>query len=307
MLIRTIAEQDYPQAAEIHNAQNEPHWCLTSEQMRRSDEVMRERAPHYRRYIAEKDKEVIATGYLTPTWAGQTVPGRVWMSLFTRSDYRNTGVDTALLEHALTEFEQPIQEVWSCVREDFVPMSGYLEGFAEQFRTFGSELHLSEFDATTFAPLVKRLEAEGVVIKHYVDLSSDPNRDEKLLMLHTETEADAPYHEPIVPQHHPDIHDDDMDQSGVFVAVKDSEYVGYAGLEVDDKPHKNIGFTGVLRSYRNRGIGTVLGARAAEYAKSSGYTELGAGGAKENVAMQKVLRKLGFEIEPDWVTLAKTL
>ena len=307
MLIRSILEEDYSQAVKIHNAQNEPHWHLTPEQMRRSDEVMLERAPHYQRYVAEKGKEVIATGYLTPTWAGQSVSGRVWISIFTRSDYRNTGVDTQLLEHALSESELSIQEIWSCVREDFVPMSGYLEGFAEQFRSFGSELHLSEFDAATIAPLVKRLETEGVVTKHYADLSSDPDRDEKLLSLHAKTEANAPHHEPIIPQHHPDIRNDDMDQNSVFVAVKDGKYVGYVGLEVDDRTKTGLAFLGVLRSYRNRGIGTVLGARVAGYAKSSGYTALGTGGAKENAAIQKVLRKLGFEIEPDWVTFAKTL
>ena len=307
MLIRTIAEQDYPRAANIHNAQNEPHWYLTPEQMQRSDEVKRRNDPHYRRYIAEKDGEVIATGYLTPTWAGVTVPGRVWTGIFTRATYRNTSVDTGLLEHALTQFEQPLREVWGCVREDFVPMSGYLNGFTEQFRSFGSELHLSKFDVAKFAPLMKRLETEGVTLKRYADLSSDPNRDEKLLSLHAETEADAPHHEPIIPAHYPNIHDADMDQSSVFVAVKEGHYIGCVGLEVNDKPHKNIGFLGVLRPYRNRGIGTVLGARAAEYAKSSGYTELGIGGAKENIALQRVLRKLSFEIEPDWVTFVKTL
>ena len=306
MLIRRIIEEDYPQATEIHNAQNEPHFQTKPEFLQRSDEIMRRAVPQYRRYVAEKGEEVIATGYITPTWAGTTVPGRVCMSIFTRSDYRNTGVDTALLEHALTHAELSVQEVWSCVREDFVPMSGYLDGFAEQFRSFGSELHLSTFDAAQFTPLTKRLEAEGIFLKRYADLSSDPNRDEKLLSLHAETEADAPYLEPIVPQRHPDIHDD-IDQSSVFVAVKNGEYVGYVGLEVDDKPHKNIGFIGVLRPYRNRGIATALGAGVTALTKTQGYTELGTGGAKENAALQRVLRKLGFEIEPDWVTFSKAL
>ena len=44
-----------------------------------------------------------------------------------------------------------------------------------------------------------------------------------------------------------------------------------------------------------------------KYAKTKGYSELGTGGAKENAPIQRVLRKLGFEIEPEWVTFSKKL
>ncbi len=308
MLIRNIAEQDYPQVAKIHNAQNEPHFQTTPEQMQRSDEAFRRSDPHCRRYVAEKDGEVIATGYLTPTWAGSTVSGRAWTGVTTRADHRHTGVDTRVLEYALTHSDLSAKEVWSCVREDFVPMSGYLEGFIEQFRSYGGELDLSQFDAAEFSPLTKRLEAEGVTIKPYPDLSDDAERDEKLLALHAETEADAPYHEPIIPKHHPDIHSPEMNQSSVFVAVHDKQYVGYTGLEVDGRTTTAIAFLGVSRAYRYRGIGTALGTLVAEFAKSSGYTELNAGGgAKENASMQRVLRKLSFEIEPEWVTFSRKL
>ncbi len=307
LLIRSITEQDYPRAVEIHNAQNELHFQTTLEQMQRSDEVKRRSDLHYERYVAEKNGEVIATGYLTPTWAGTSVAGRVWVGIFTRADHRNTGVDTRLLEHALAKSEQPIQEIWSCVRSDFVPMSGYLEGFTEQFRSYGGELDLSQFDAAKFQPLVKRLGAEGVTIKPYADLSNDAERDENLLALHAETEADAPYHAPIIPAHHPDIHSPEMNQSSVFVAVRNGQYVGYVGLEKSESDQTAIAFLGVSRPYRNQRIGTALGVLAAEFAKSK-YTELNAGGgAKENVTMQRVLHRLGFEIEPDWVTFSKRL
>ena len=308
MLIRSIAEQDYPQATEIHNAQNEPHFQITPEQMQRSDEIKRRSDPYYRRYVAEKDGEVIATGYLTTNWAGTTVSGRMWTGIVTRADHRNTGIDTRVLEYALTHFNLSAKEVWSCVREDFVPMSGYLKGFTEQFRSFGGELDLSQFDATKFSPLRKRLEAEGVAIKPYPDLLGDAERDEKLLALHAETEADAPYHEPIIPKHHPDIHSPEINRSSVFVAVHNGRHVGHVGLEASNGDKTGLSFLGVSRPYRNQGIGTALGAQVAEFAKSRGYTELNAGGgAKENASMQRVLRKLGFEIEPDWVTFSRKL
>ena len=305
LLIRRITSEDYPQATDIHNAQNEPHWQTTPEQMQRSDEVKRRSDPHYRRYVAEEGG-VVATGYLTPTWAGTTVAGRVWTGIFTRAQYRNKGVDTRLLEHALTHSSLSVQEVWSCVRSDFVPMSGYLTGFGERFRSFGAELDLSRVDITQFVPLVKRLETKGVIIKPYADLSDDSERDEKLLALHAKTEADAPHHEPIIPQRHLDICSAKTDQSSVFVAVHNGRYVGYVGLEKSDSDKAGLSFLGVSRPYRNQGVGTGLGARVTRHAKSK-YTKLGTGGAKENVATQCVLRKLGFEIEPEWMTFSKTL
>ena len=306
MLIRSITEKDYPQATEIHNAQNEPHWQTTPEHLRRSDEVTRRDVPRYRRYVAEENGEVIAVGYITPTWAGTTIAGRVWTSIFTRKDYRNKGVDAQLLEHAITEFEQPVKEVWSCVREDFLPMSGYLKGFTEAFRSFGSELHLSEFDSTKFTSLLKRLEKEGIVLERYTDLSSDSK--DKLLALHAELEPDVPHHEPIIPAHYPDIQNLETDQSSVMVALKDGQAIGYVSLETDDRAEKTgIAFLGVLHPYRDQGVGTALGAKVIEYAKTKGYSELGTGGAKENVATQRVLLKLGFEIEPEWVTFSKAL
>ena len=306
MLIRNITQKDYPQATEIYNAQNEPHWQTTPEYLQHSDEVTRRAVPRYQRHVVEENGEVIAVGYITPTWAGKTVSGRVWMSIFTREDYRNRGVDTQLLEHALNSFEQPVQEVWSCVREDFMPMSGYLEGFEERFRSFGSELHLSEFDTTQFTSLPKRLEGEGITLERYIDLS--PDSKDKLLALHAELEPDVPYHEPIIPAHYSDIQNPETDQSSVVVALKDRQAIGYASLEKDDRAEKTgIAFLGVLHPYRNQGIGTALGAKVIEYAKTVGYSELGTGGAKENIAVQRVLLKLGFEIEPEWVTFSKTL
>ena len=130
-------------------------------------------------------------------------------------------------------------------------MSGYLEGFGERFRSFGSELHLSEFDATHFTSLVKRLEQKGVVLEHYTDLSA--NFKKETLALHAELELDVPHHEPIIPAHYPNVRDPETDQSSVVVALKDGQATGYASLEANDRPDKTgIAFLGILRPYRIR-------------------------------------------------------
>lgn len=67
------------------------------------------------------------------------------------------------------------------------------------------------------------------------------------------------------------------------------------------------GLAGVRREYRNRGIGTALMAHACAWAKEHGYAEVNAGGAGVNAPMLKVIRRIGFDVEPAWITFAKFL
>ncbi len=310
LTIRPLAPEDYAQAVPIYNAQNEPHFQLTVEGMQRGDYAAPRTDPLYRWYVAEDQNDVVALGYLTSGWAGPPVPGRYWTNVFTRRDYRNKGVDTRLLEHALHDTRVSAKEVWSCVRSDFIAASGYLRawGFREQFRTYGSELLSSRVDTSLLSAYIGDLESQGIRLLPYA-VVGEPAREEVLLALHAEAEEDAPHHEPIVPRTHPDFRSPDTDPESVFVAVtEEGRVVGQAFLY---KPHQGneglkagFGLTGVARAYRSQGIGTALKARAILYGLEKGYREFGGGGARENEAMLRVNRKLGVEIEPDWVTLA---
>ncbi len=59
------------------------------------------------------------------------------------------------------------------------------------------------------------------------------------------------------------------------------------------------------RLYRGRGVGTALKARAAAWAKAGGYRTLNAGGAGANTPMLELNKRLGFDIEPAWLTWVK--
>lgn len=308
LILRTARPDDYPAIATIHNAQNEPDFHASPERLRAGDERSAERDPTFRRYVAVADGDVIATGDLRSTWDGETQPGRTWTLLCVREDHRHRGVDVRLLHHALQEATVPVQEVWTCIREDFVPAAGFLEpeGFEEQFRSWGAHLELSAFDPTQFEPLVRELERDGIRLVGYHDLADDPERDRRLVDLQRELEEDALAFEPIIPRTHDDVTSPDTLLDATVVAVApDGAYVGIASLVGDaTSTHLGCGFTGVARTYRNRGIATALKARVAQIAQAIGCTELNAGGGGVDTAMQRVNRKLGFEIEPAWITFA---
>lgn len=202
----------------------------------------------------------------------------------------------------------PVEEVWTCIREDFVPAAGFLqpEGFEEQFRSWGAHLDLKTFDPTRFESRVRELERDDIRLVEYRDLAADPDRDLRLVALQRELEEDAFAFEPIIPRTHDDVTSADTLLDTTVVAVApDGGYVGIANL-VGDATGTNLGcgFTGVARAYRNRGIATALKARVAQIAKAMGCTELNAGGGGVDTAMQRVNRKVGFEIEPAWITFA---
>lgn len=110
--------------------------------------------------------------------------------------------------------------------------------------------------------------------------------------------------EPIIPRRRPDVTDDETILDTCTVAVgTDGAYVGIASTCGEPGARSlGCGFTGVARSYRVRGIATALKSRTAAAARELGCRELNAGGGGADSAMQHVNRRLGFEIEPAWIT-----
>jgi len=83
----------------------------------------------------------------------------------------------------------------------------------------------------------------------------------------------------------------------------DGEMVGLASLRREG-PEGPIGcgLTGVHRDHRGRGLATALKVRSLEVAKALGATTIGTGGGGANLAMRRVNERLGFVVEPLWLT-----
>lgn len=79
-----------------------------------------------------------------------------------------------------------------------------------------------------------------------------------------------------------------------MVALNKGEVIGDSTLESCSKLGiLTTGFTGVLRSYRQRGLATALKVRTIEYAKANGYQAIRTGN-EENNPMLALNKKLGF-------------
>ena len=305
LVFRKPTADDYAAVAEIHNAQNEPDFHYTPEELKRLDERLVESDPYSCRYVAVRNGEIIATGTRRHDWGGMRYPGRYWVSLFTRYDYRGQGVDTQLLHHALEDLEPPAKEVWTVIREDFLEPAGFVkdEGFEIQGRTWGAHLDLTTLEPDLFQNLQQRLEAEGVRFLSYHSLD-DPEKHAKVQALHTEAKRDMLLFEPVATAEFDDVEDEATLPETVMVAVSGDELVGVSSVDRGDTM-LHSGLTAVTAAYRNRGIGRVLKALSATAIKNLGHTHINSGGAGTDTPILHVNRALGYDIEPAWLTLAK--
>lgn len=308
--IRPLQTEDYPATTEIYNAQNEPHHQVSNAELKAADERL-QRRPHYHLLSAVEDGEVIGRGQVGAR-QGDEEPGKFWTWFFVREDRQGRGVDSAMFDAGLELLSgQDPKSLWTCIREDFLPSLAYLQEreYQEQFRSWGAELVLEKFEPGSFDQYRHVLANSGVSLHSYGELASDPSRDTKLAALQAELEDDAPHHEPIIPKRHPTSADPAVLLDSYVVAVADAEYVGMACLISQGRfpSVAGSGLTGVKREYRGRGIGTALLAHTSAWAKDRGYLEVNGGGAGTNAPLLKAIKRVGFEVEPAWITLAKFL
>ena len=304
LAFRQPTGDDYTAVSDIHNAQNEPDFHYTPEQLEHLDQKLAAQDSFYRRYVAVLGSEVIATGYLQHNYYGMKHPERYWVGLHVRADYQNQGVDTQMLHHALKDLEPPAKEVWTVVREDFVVPAGFLRGesFTEQGRTWGAHLDLTTFDVSEFQGLKGRLEQNGFSFLPYTTLD-DPEKHAKVRALHAEAKRDMPLFEPIATAEFDDVEDEATLPETVIVAVKDGEMVGVSSVD-RGRRMLHSGLTAVTQPYRYRGVGRVLKALSTDATKRLGHVHINSGGAGTDTPILRVNRALGFDVEPAWLTFS---
>lgn len=309
--IRAARPEDYPALAEIHNQQNEPDWHTTPERLATADERHAAASPHFRRLLMVDAGQLVATGTIHPDFGDPPAPGRRWVYLYCHPDHRGRGYDRQLLARALELDPGWVTEVTTTIRADFVGMTSFLEeeGFGELYRTWGSHLDLSRFEAQAFEPLVAELERQGVRLVAYDSLPTSPELEARVIAFQREAEEDAVAFEPVIPRRQDDLRSEYAMPHTLSLALRgEEEIIGMASLVGPPRGRMiESGFTGVARPYRNRGIATALGARTAAIAKELGFLHLNAAGAGVDTPILRVKRRLGYVIEPAWITFAKVL
>ena len=293
--VRPAVPSDAETIAIISNANNEPHFQTTPARM--LEQI--QKSPGSRIVAELKGQTVGAGGF----WLSDDV---YRIGVYSHPNHRNPDVNAKLLQVIEREVQsRGGRRLFDTTRADFLENAPHLQSFREVFRSFGAELEFSKFDPQAFAHLEPELLAQGIEIKSYNDLKSDPERDAKLEVIQAEAIADLPGFEPVVPTQMDYFKNRKMWEP-FFVAVRSEDYLGFASLD-GQGDHLHIDASGVDRAHRRQGIGLALGAKLMTWAKHHGVSEINDGGAKSNVAHVQLIERLGFELEPDWITFEKIL
>jgi mycothiol synthase len=316
--IREFEEKDYPAEARLHNQIN-PDDPATAEEIRHWVESLAAPGLVRRQFVVEDHVSgaVVASGDLTQVPFNYH-PRKFWISVRVDPDHRRRGIGQKLYnfaERAATE--HGAIALWSSVRaEDPLSIRFLLrQGFVEQRRVWVSRLELARANLSALPDRSAAFAAEGIrfstlalegpdrpeVRERYYRVWDTSGQDVPIVGQHTSVpfeqfvrfEFESPYFRP----------------EAVFLALHGDDYVGVTVNAVPpaDPQTLRVGYTGVLRAYRGRGVATELKRRAIEYARAQGFRYMRTGNDSLNAPIWAINERLGFLRQRTWVNAEKTL
>jgi len=310
---RRMTPADYPQFVALHNAVY-PTRTRTVEEVVEGDRKRHPKIAAGRWAAFAEDRMVGFAGYAQ--WAGET--HRTWFQVNVVVDeaFRRRGIGTDLYNRL---FEELVQHDPKVLRADAyenlpagLPFAASV-GFNDVFREGPSHLDLDGFDPEPFAPLIERLEREGIEFVSYATYRRRNNDfAQPLYAAYCDAWKDVPKEE------ESEISENDfrasvvdssaLDNALSAIALCGDDIVGFCevGTAVEGRP-VYAGFAGVAKAQRGRGIVKALYVKSIALTRAKGHPQIQTSSAIENTAMQTVYRKLGFLREPVWIQLEKRL
>ncbi len=216
-----------------------------------------------------------------------------------------------LLSHQGCDFRRMV----SRAREDDSDRVRFLlrNGFWEEMRSPSSTLQVAEFDASVCHGAYERLAQNRIRLITLAELyEENPEWKKNLRDLRWAIVQDVPSTEPFAKPTVAEfeemvLRDPALDEEAFFIALAaDGSMIGMSNLWRNDPEGKRLdtGLTGVIRSYRRRGIATALKMRTIQYAQASGAETIQTSNEEES-PMFVLNQRLGFEPKPAWVDFVR--
>ncbi|WP_420597203.1 GNAT family N-acetyltransferase [Deinococcus sp.] len=287
--LREFQSSDASRIAQLVTSSVRDHWTYTPEQFTVSEHPDRFR-------LVAADIEVRATLNVSPF--GDGAPGAFRLDFAGDAEHFN-----ALYTLALTRLPAHAPLI-GVTREDFSEQMQFFAaaGFRNAWQSWGAHLDLARFEFARYARLEERLFVDGYEVG---PLSNDaPDADwNALYMLSQEAVQDAPRNPTTTPDtlSLDELRETIRREETVFVARHKGQLVAFTRLTLRGQQAETE-HTGVSRVHRNKGLATLLKARALAWAREQGGTQAGTGGTVLNLPMLKVNYRLGYLPEPMWVT-----
>lgn len=303
----TYADADYAAQCALLKA-IDPTSVITIEKLKFWDRWW---DPKFRRatFLVEVDGQAVASGSYAE-WIWWYEPGRYVLGVEVHPAFRQQGIGTALYDHLMTALatEDPKGTICMCkCREDQSESVRFITkcGFAQTGRELFSELDVQAFDMQRFANVGERMRQQGITIAAYPELAAaDPLCQRKCYEMQSESMTGMPR---VTTQANRSCEQYVQQVFGnsafipeaFFIALDQGRYVGLSALcnEHEDRTRLATDYTGVIPSYRQRGIATALKLCCIQYAKAHGARTIVTGNDETNPMYQLNLT-LGFKPTP---------
>ena len=317
MKLRAFAPGDYPAIVDIHNSLNIvwPERPRTPEAWEKADRN-RNSSVKYQRWVAVEDERVVGFAEYRQGPI-EYPPLSFWVNVEVAPEYQRRGIGSMLFDEVtqtLQGFNPPAlrADAFTNLPQGFSFLQN--RGFFEAFRETPVHLEISTFDPQPYEGMEAKMKSDGIVIKTLRELKTDPDRDRKLYELYWKTIEDVPQEGDGIQK--PDfaewqnwgLNDPSILPDAYFIATCGEAYIGVR--ELGTYPDGDVlmgGLLGVLREYRQRGIGLALQLRGIAYARENGYRFLKTCTAIQNAPMQFLFNKLGYCRDPEWQQCQKDL
>jgi mycothiol synthase len=303
--VREFAPTDYGSIARIGRRVT-PDFANSAEEIRHYWESFAAPGLDHHRLVAEAagTSDVVAWGAIDQ-WPFTHEDGWYWVQVVVDPDHRRRGLGAeiyARLEGEAVRRKARGLRVMARAEDPEGLAFFHRHRFVERRRVWRSRLDLSRVDLAAIADRTGALAAEGV---RFTTLAEEgPDRDEvrrRYYALHAETSRDVPALGPARPLSFDQFLRFELERPGfradaTFFAVSDGRYVGVTTLdESGATPEEvHVGFTGVSRDFRRRGIALELKRRSIRYARDAGYRTMRTGNDSENRPIWSINERLGF-------------
>lgn len=293
---------DYPRIAEILTLTTDTP--STAERLAEGDAKLPPSTIRHRLVAVSQDGTIAAYG--SAVRSAFAPPGQFTVRVFTHPAFRRRGAGSMLWD-ALVEFarQQGATRLATAAQDDDPEGIAFIEqrGFKRVRHIFESQTDLTEHDGSAYAHVVTALEAAGI---RFYTLAEQPGEETEraLYALDMLVAGDNPGEElgefpAFAEWRQMMLRRQGQRPEFIGIAADGERPVGFTTMYTTTVPGLfDIGFTGVRREYRGRGIALALKVRAAQVALRFGATALRTGNDSRNGPMLTVNQKLGYKRLP---------
>ena len=307
------SEQEYRALASLLRAVSPEGRPESSEDLKREDQDWPGSSLLQRVAVYASGEEMVAAGTcLQAYWLDS--PLTVYLKFEIHPDHPQFQILPVLfegLQGLLVEHGCDFRRLVARAREDDCDRVRFLveNGFREEMRSPASSLLVADFEESVGERAYTRLAQSNVRLITLAELcNEEPDWKRKLRDLRWDIVRDVPSTEPFAKPTVAEfeemvLEDPALDEEAFFIAqVEDGTLIGMSNLWRNDPEGKRLdtGLTGVVRSYRRRGIATALKVQTIRYAQSSGAETIETSNEEES-PMYALNLKLGFKPKPAWV------